>query len=132
MTAEFPADEGKEQTMADFLLIFQGGDPNWSKRSPAEIEAAMQAWNQWFKRLEASGHLRNAGAPLAPGGVVLSRNGSGIQTDTAMPEVKELIGGYSVVAADSLEQAAELAKGSPFLANNPDGRVLVRPIQQIG
>jgi hypothetical protein len=118
--------------MADFLLIYQGGDPSWRERPAADIEAAMQAWGQWFKQLEATGNLRSPGAPLAPGGVVLRTNGRGIQTDTPMAEVKELIGGYSVIAADSLEQAAELAKGSPFLRNNPHGSVLVRPILQIG
>lgn len=118
--------------MADFLLIYQGGDPSWRERPAAEIEAAMQAWGQWFKQLEATGNLRNPGAPLAPGGVVLRANGRGIETDTAMAEVKELIGGYSIIAADSLEQAAELAKGSPFLRNNRDGSVLVRPIMQMG
>jgi hypothetical protein len=118
--------------MADFLVIYQGGDPSWRERSAADIEAAMQAWGQWFKQLEATGNLRNPGAPLAPGGVVLRTNGRGIHTDTAMAEVKELIGGYSILAADSLEQAAELAKGSPFLRNNPTGSVQVRPIQQMG
>ncbi|HXW06966.1 MAG TPA: YciI family protein [Vicinamibacterales bacterium] len=119
--------------MADFLLIYQGGDPSWrEKRSEAEIEAAMQAWGQWFKQLESTGNLRNPGAPLAPGGVVLRTNGRGIQTDMAMAEVKELIGGYSIIAADSLEQAAELAKGTPFLRNNPNGCVHVRPIMQMG
>jgi hypothetical protein len=118
--------------VADFLLIYQGGDPSWRERPQAEIDAAMQAWGQWFKQLEATGNLRNPGAPLAPGGVVLRTNGRGIQTDTAMAEVKELIGGYSIIAADSLEQAAELAKGSPFLRNNPSGAVVVRPILQMG
>ena len=118
--------------MADYLLIYQGGDPSWRERSAAEIDAAMQAWGQWFKQLEATGNLRNPGAPLAPGGVALRTNGRGSQTDTAMAEVKELIGGYSIIAADSLEQAAELAKGSPFLRNNPSGTVLVRPILQMG
>jgi hypothetical protein len=46
--------------------------------------------------------------------------------------VKELIGGFSIIAAESLEQAAELAKGSPFLRNNPTGTVVVRPILQMG
>jgi hypothetical protein len=118
--------------MADFLVIYQGGDSSWRERPKAEIDAAMQAWGQWFKQLEATGNLRNPGAPLAPGGVVLRTNGSRIQTDTAMAEVKELIGGYSIIAADSLEQAAELAKGAPFLRNNPTGTVLVRPILQMG
>ena len=92
----------------------------------------MQAWGQWFKQLESSGNLRNPGAPLAPGGAVLRTNGRGIQTDTTMAEVKELIGGYSVIAAESLEQASELAKGSPFLRNNPHGSVQVLPIMQRG
>jgi hypothetical protein len=66
-----------------------------------------------------------------PEGLVLTTNSKGIQTDSAMSEVKELIGGYSVIAAKSLTEAAELAKGSPFLRNNPQGRLHVRPIQQM-
>jgi|SRR5687767_9027351 len=119
--------------MADFLLVYQGGDPKWMQnRTPEQIQASMQKWGEWFKRLEASGNLRNPGAPLAPSGVVLRNNGSGIQTDTAMAEVHELIGGYSVISADTLEQATELAKSAPFLGNNPDGRVMVREILQMG
>ena len=119
--------------MTDFLLIFQGGDPKWMERAtPAEQKATMEAWNNWFKQLEQSGHLRNPGAALAPGGAVLRKNGKGIQTDSAAAEVKELIGGYSVIAAATLEEAAELAKGSPFLHNNPQGQVVVRPILQQG
>lgn len=118
--------------MADFLVIYQGGNAAWRDRPAAEIEAAMQAWGQWFKQLESTGNLRNPGSPLAPGGIVLRTNGREIQTDTTMAEVKELIGGYSVIAADSLEQAAEIAKGCPFLKNNPHGSIQVRPIMQMG
>jgi hypothetical protein len=114
--------------MQDFLLIYQGGDPNWAKKPKAELERIMKEWNAWFKELESSGNLRNPGAPLAPQGAVVSRNGGGIVTDTMVPEVKELIGGYSVVQADSLERATELAKGSPFLKNNSQGRIVVRPV----
>jgi hypothetical protein len=122
----------KETDVADFLVIYQGGDPSWRERPQAEIDAAMQAWGQWFKQLESTGNLRNPGAPLGRGGAVLRANGRGIQTDMAMAEVKELIGGFSIIAAESLEQAAELAKGSPFLRNNPTGTVVVRPILQMG
>lgn len=118
--------------MADFLLIYQGGDPTWRERPAHEVDAVMQAWGQWFKQLEATGSLRNPGAPLAPQGIALRAKGQTIQTDTAMAEVKELIGGYSIVAAESLERAAELAKGCPFLLNNPGATVVVRPILQMG
>lgn len=119
--------------MTDFLLIFQNGDPNWREgKTPDEIQRAIQAWGDWFKRLEASGHLRNPGAALDKGGAVVTRNGQGFHTDTSMSEVKELIGGYSVIQAQSLAEATDLAKGAPFLQNNPNGRVLVRPILQQG
>jgi len=115
--------------MADFLLIYQGGDSEWMKSSsPEQIQAVMQEWGAWFKELEASGKLRNPGAALAPGGARLAKNGAGFKTDTTMPEVKELIGGYSVIAAETLDEATELAKGSPFLRNNPGANILVRPI----
>jgi hypothetical protein len=118
--------------MTDFLLIFQNGDPAWMDKSPDAIQKSMQAWGEWFKQLEASGNLRNPGAALGNGGAVLTRNGHGIHTDTSMSEVKELIGGFTVIEAKSLADATELAKGSPFLHNNPGGQVLVRPILQQG
>lgn len=114
--------------MTDFMLIYVGGDHEWNERPKAEIEAMMQQWGAWFRELEASGNLRNPGAPLAPGGASLRKNGSGIATDTTLPEVKELVGGYSIVQAESLEEAIELAKGCPFLKNNADGRLEVRPV----
>ena len=118
--------------MTDFLLIFQNGDPTWmEKRTPEELQKSMQAWGDWFKQLEASGNLRNPGAALAKGGSVLTRNGQGFQTDTSMSEVKELVGGYSVIQAKSLAEATEIAKGTPFFQNNPQGRVVVRPVLQM-
>jgi hypothetical protein len=118
--------------MQDYLLIYQGGDPKWAEKPKDEIERVMKEWGAWFKELEASGNLRNPGAPLAPEGAVLRRNGGGFTTDTMVPEVKELIGGYSVLQAGSLEQASQLAKGCPFLKNNPDGKIVVRPVRVPG
>jgi hypothetical protein len=118
--------------MNDYLLIFQNGDPNWREgKTPEQIQLAMAAWGEWFKQLEASGHLRNPGAALESGGAVLTRNGRGFHTDTSMSEVKELIGGYSVIQAKSLAEATKLAEGAPFLQNNPAGQVVVRPIMKM-
>jgi hypothetical protein len=120
-------------TMADFLLLYRGGDPKWMEHAkPEEIQATMQAWGDWFKQLEASGNLRNPGAALAAGGAVVTAHGKRLQTDSAMSEVKELIGGYSVIAAATIDEATKLAKGSPFLKNNPQGTVLVRPVLEHG
>ncbi|HEY8936239.1 MAG TPA: YciI family protein [Cyclobacteriaceae bacterium] len=47
-------------------------------------------------------------------------------TDGPYSEIKELIGGYSIVKANSLEEATELAKGCPILTVG--GNVEVREI----
>ena len=114
--------------MSDYLVMYEGGDKGWMKRPPKEFQAVMEEWGAWFKELESKGVLRNPGAALAPGGAVITRNGKGFVTDTAMAEVKELIGGFTIIHADSVEKAAEIAQGSPFLRNNPGGRIRVQPV----
>jgi hypothetical protein len=114
--------------MGDYLVTYEGGNMTWTKRTPKEIQDAMVEWGAWFKELEAKGVLRNPGSALAPGGAAITRNGKGFVTDTTMAEVKELIGGFSVIRADSVEKAAEIAQGSPFLRNNPTGRIRVQPV----
>ena len=116
--------------MTEYLLVYEGGDRDWMKKPAEVIQAVMEQWGAWFEELEAKGVLRNPGSALAPGGATVKRNGSGFVTDTTMAEVKELIGGFSIIQADSLEKAAKIAEGSPFLANNPGGRVRVQPVYE--
>ena len=117
--------------MKDFLLLYEGGDPDWMEKWPPErIQSTMAQWGAWFQELEASGNLRNPGAALEPGGAVLTATGNGVLTDHSLPELKELIGGFTVIAASSIEEAAELAKGSPHLQGDTGSTVLVRPVLQ--
>ena len=58
-----------------------------------------------------------AGSVVKPDNVV---------TDGPYVEVKEAIGGYSIIKASSLEEATELSKGCPILSVG--GSVEVRPI----
>ena len=114
--------------MTEYLLLYRNGDPSWTERGPEEIQNVMAQWNDWFKELETGGNLRNPGAALAPGGARLHKNGDSIATDTTLSEVKELVGGYSLIQASSLEEATRLAQGSPFLRNNPNGDIVVQPV----
>ncbi|MEN8184150.1 MAG: YciI family protein [Myxococcota bacterium] len=116
--------------MADYLLLYKGGDPNFmDNTTPEQMKEMMDQWGAWFKRLEEGGNLRNPGAALGPESAVVSQ--SSVTTDQALAEVKELVGGFTIIAADSLEQAAELAKGSPHLATGPHVTVDVRPVLQM-
>ena len=47
--------------------------------------------------------------------------------DIRRPEVKEFINGYTIIKAETVEEAAEMAKGCPILFA-PGGSVEVRPL----
>jgi hypothetical protein len=111
--------------MAEFLYLYRGGERG---ATPDESQQIMQKWMNWFKELTASGNLKDGGQPLeAEGKLVKSKNGPA--TDGPFAETKDLVGGYTLVEAPSLERAAELAKGCPILERQ--GFIEVRPVMKI-
>jgi len=61
--------------------------------------------------------LHGAGKVVNPGNII---------TDGPYAEIKELIGGYTLVRAESLDEAAEMAKNCPILEMG--GNVEIREI----
>lgn len=110
--------------MAEFLYLYRGGQRGWT---PEESQQIMQKWMSWFRELGASGNLKDGGQPLEPEGKVV--NGKSAVTDGPYAETKDLVGGYTLIEADTLAQAAELAKGCPILERQ--GIVEVRPVMKI-
>jgi hypothetical protein len=89
--------------MAKFVYIYTGGQ---MAETPEAQEQAMQAWGAWFAEL--GGSIADAGNPFGhsatvSSGGVADGGGSGA-------------GGYSIISADSLSDAAGKAKGCPVLA----------------
>lgn len=84
-------------------------------------------WMDWIGGIAAQDKLIDRGNRLDSAGKVVRPNQ--VVTDGPYTEIKELIGGYSLVKADSLEEAAELAKGCPVLALG--GNVEVREINKM-
>jgi hypothetical protein len=72
----------------------------------AEREAAMAAWGSWFGSLGQA--VVEVGNPFGASTSV-GANGASGQAGS--------LSGYSVVSADDLASAAELAKGAPVVAN---------------
>jgi hypothetical protein len=111
--------------MTEFLYLYRGGD---SPTSPAEGQKVMQQWHAWMKDLGEKGHLKAIGSPLEKTGKLVSGKNK-IVSDGPFAEAKDIIGGYTIVVAKDISEAAEVAKGCPiFLAG---GAVEVRPILQI-
>ena len=70
-------------------------------------------------------HLKDRGHPLEPAGKLVT---SKTVTDGPYAE-KDLVGGFSLVEARDLAQAAELSRGCPILERG--GAVEVRPIMKM-
>jgi hypothetical protein len=92
------------------------------------MQKTMQKWLTWFKDLGANGHVKDPGHPLQTTGKVV-RGQQKIVTDGPYAEAKDVVGGYTLIEARDLAQAAELAKGCPIL--EVGGSVEVRPVQQM-
>jgi hypothetical protein len=108
--------------MKEYLLLLRGGIPMDAK-TEAENKAELQAWGAYMGGLAQAGKL-SGGLPLVHGGKVVSA--SGITGDAVTSAKEGIVGGYLIVKADSLENAAELAKDCPHVAN--EGNIEVREI----
>lgn len=109
--------------MKEFLLIFRREVvANEVQPSPEQMQGIMKHWQDWMGSIAAQNKLADSGNRLASEGRVVKRNN--IITNGPFVEIKEAIGGYIIVKADSFDEAADLAKGCPILA--VDGNVEVR------
>lgn len=109
--------------MKEFLLIFRRDFISKEEQpSPEQIQNMMKPWQDWMGSLAAQNKLASSGNRLASDGRVVKSDK--IVTDGPYVEIKEAVGGYIVVKANNLDEAAELAKGCPVL--NIGGNVEVR------
>ena len=109
--------------MSEFVFLYRGGD---RPESPELMQQVLQKWMTWFKTLTEKGHVVERGQPLDRSGKIVS-NGRMV-TDGPFAEAKDVVGGYSLIKARDVSEAAELAKGCPILDRG--GRVEVRPVMR--
>lgn len=112
--------------MAKFMFLFRGSPPVQS--TPEEMQRMMKSWMAWMDSMTKSGHYHGAGDPLEPGGKTV-RGAARTVTDGPYAEAKDLVGGYAVITARSIDEAVELARGCPALEGG--WSVEVRPVRAI-
>lgn len=107
--------------MEKFMLIFHGGMP--SDSSPADLEANMGQWMSWVDKLMKEGKYVS-GEALLPGGKLVK--GKTAVSDGPYTEGKEVVGGYFVINASTMEEALEECKDYPDFEHG--GQVQVRSV----
>ncbi len=98
--------------MEEYMLIFRHEDGK-KVASPEQIQTWMKQTMDWIGGIAAQNKFSGGnGLPFEDAKVVRSNN---IVTNGPFGEIKETIGGYIIVKANSVDEAVEFAKGSPVL-----------------
>jgi hypothetical protein len=90
--------------MPKYLLIYHGG--SGISQRPEEAPKTMQAWMAWFGKIQPS---------VVDGGNPISRGWTVTKDGTTEDAGANPASGYSVLKADSMQEALEMAMGCPHL-----------------
>ena len=98
--------------MNEFMLIFRHED-GLKVASPEQIQFWMKQTRDWIGGIAAQNKfVAGTGLPFEDARVVKHNK---VVTNGPFGEIKETIGGFITVKADSIEEAVEFAKGCPVL-----------------
>lgn len=111
--------------MAKYFLLLTG-EGDYAKLSPAEGEATLKSFMDWHQSLAKEGKLLGAERLSDDDYKVLRPGPNPLSTDGPFLESKEAIGGYFLIEADNVDEAAKVAAGCPHLQHG--GSVQVRGV----
>ncbi len=102
----------KKSTSPTFMFIFRSPTET-PDVSPEQMQAHFQKWMTWIGAMRKKGQYL-AGEPLEdqPGRVLRGPKGSKT-SDGPFAEAKEVVGGYMLIKAKTLAEAAKIAKDCP-------------------
>lgn len=89
--------------MPKYIFAYHGGKMPETEEEGARV---MKAWQDWYA--DMGGAVADGGAPVGPSKTV---SASGVADDGGANPLS----GYTLVNADSMEAAVEMAKGCPIL-----------------
>ncbi|PPK87674.1 hypothetical protein CLV84_0622 [Neolewinella xylanilytica] len=98
--------------MKEFILIFRHENAN-GQVSPEQMQQWMQQQKAWVDGIAAQNKFVGGTGLLFDGAKVVDHNK--LVTNGPYGDIKETLGGYVIVRAESAEEAAEFAKGTPIL-----------------
>lgn len=116
--------------MPRFLVLPREADDTFAHLSPAEMQEIIGRYIAWSARVGQSGRMEG-GEKLEDGtGRVMRRGADAVSvTDGPFTEVKEVVGGFWIVTATDLDDAADLMREHPHLEF---GSLEIRRIEEMG
>ncbi|MCI0450212.1 MAG: YciI family protein [Chlorobi bacterium] len=109
--------------MKDFIFLFRSHERELQKLSPDEMQSLLGKWSTWIKKLNDAGKYKFGDRLSREDAKVVSDFGR-VVTDGPFIESKEIVGGYIIIQAESMDEAVEISKQCPVY--NIKGMVEVR------
>ena len=109
--------------MNEFMMIFRNEKNDNPKPSPEQMQAMIKQWQDWIGGIAAQDKFVATNALGFEGKTV---NADATITDGPYAELKEIVGGYLICKAESLNDAIKLVDGCPTLLIG--GKVEVRDV----
>jgi hypothetical protein len=116
--------------VSDFVLLYRS-TPEATQEAmgtPERARQSMARWRAWITEMTEKGQLKDVGLPLEQAGKVVGGRKKTV-TDGPYAETKELLGGFSIIEAKDIAEAARIASGCPILEGG--GSVEVRPVRRL-
>jgi hypothetical protein len=98
--------------MKEFILIFRHENAV-GKVSPEQMQQWMKQQTEWVSGIAAQNKFVGGSGLLFDNAKVVNHNK--MVTNGPFGDIKETLGGFIIVRAESADEAAEFAKGSPVL-----------------
>jgi len=98
--------------MKEYILLFRHENAN-GKVSPEQMQQWMKQQMDWVASIAAQNKFVSGTGLLFEDAKVV--NHQKMITNGPFGDIKETLGGYVIVKAESAEEAAEFAKGTPIL-----------------
>ncbi len=96
--------------MANFVFLYTGG---MQAMSDVDRKRSLDLWNKWYDKLGSA--IVEKGNPFTQVAKSIHHDGKIVETP-----ICTAASGYSVIRADSLNKALDLAKGCPILHDGGD------------
>lgn len=112
-----------------YALLICGDERDWDKLDPKEADAAMERIRAWVGKWRAAGKIVPGGEELdsvRTAKTVRPGPDGPVVIDGPYLELKEVIGGFVVVEADSIDEAVAVAAEWPSLTGTTS--IEVRPV----
>jgi len=110
--------------MKEFVLLFRQPSYDYRNTDPNKMKELGKKWQDWVSGIVSQNKLSSNGIRLSMEGKVLKPGG--VITDGPFVEIKEKLGSFIVIKAESLEEATTLAHGCPAI--DEGGSVEIRPV----